>query len=98
MPPTTPRSPKNKLKVTPASPPPLPPLFPGTPVTAPGPNLSRPLSGHFTLKEMLRSTTAERDEPLKREQENPPVEVVTSLQYRWSMRSNRCGWEFKRRC
>lgn len=44
-------------------------------------NLSLPLSRHFTLKEMLRSPTAERDEALKREQENPPVEVVTSLQY-----------------
>lgn len=46
-----------------------------------GPNLSEPLSRHFTLKELLRSTTAERDDALKREQENPPVEVVTSLQY-----------------
>ena len=44
-------------------------------------NLSLPLSAHFTLKEMLKSSTAERDEALKREQENPPDDVVTSLQH-----------------
>ena len=44
-------------------------------------NLSLPLSPHFTLKEMLRSATAERDEALKQEQENPSDDVVASLQY-----------------
>src|SRR5262249_51531652 len=44
-------------------------------------NLSLPLTPHFTLKEMLRSTTAERDQALKAEQESPSEEVVTSLQY-----------------
>lgn len=47
----------------------------------PGLSVLLPLSTHFTLKELLRSTTAERDEALKREQENPPPEVVSNLQY-----------------
>jgi len=44
-------------------------------------DLTRVLSPHFTLKEMVRSATAERDTVLKREQENPPEEVVGCLQY-----------------
>jgi hypothetical protein len=44
-------------------------------------NLSVPLSAHFTLKEMVRSATAERDDALKQEQENPSEDVVASLQY-----------------
>lgn len=45
------------------------------------PNLSEPLSANFTLGEMLRSTTAERDPALKMEQENPPESVLLNLQY-----------------
>jgi hypothetical protein len=45
------------------------------------PDLSLPLSENFTLKDLVRSTTAERDEVLKREQEHPSPEVVQSLQY-----------------
>ena len=44
-------------------------------------NLSRPLTKNFLLGEMLRSATAERDERLKDEQENPPDEVVENLEY-----------------
>ena len=36
------------------------------------PELSMPLSKNFTLRELLRSNVAERDERLKQEQENPP--------------------------
>jgi hypothetical protein len=43
--------------------------------------LSTPLSKNFTLKELLRSDTAERDEGLKREQENPPPEIIENLQH-----------------
>ena len=45
------------------------------------PELSLPLSNNFTLGEFLRSETAERDYELKREQENPPEEVIANLQY-----------------
>jgi hypothetical protein len=45
------------------------------------PHLSTPLSKNFTLEEFLRSDTAERDERLKQEQENPPPEVIESLRY-----------------
>ena len=51
------------------------------PPSSAAPDLSRRLSDHFTLKELVRSATAERDDALKREQENPPAEVVTALQY-----------------
>ncbi len=44
-------------------------------------NLSQPLSSNFTLGELLRSSTAERDPGLKHEQENPPLEVQLNLQY-----------------
>lgn len=44
-------------------------------------NLSEPLSFNFTVGELLRSSTAERDPGLKREQENPPEEVLLNLQY-----------------
>jgi galactokinase len=44
------------------------------------PELSTPLSKNFTLKELVRSVTAERDEGLKAEQENPPPEVIGNLQ------------------
>jgi hypothetical protein len=44
-------------------------------------DLSRRVSPHFTLKELVRSATAERDEALKREQESPPRAVVTSLRH-----------------
>jgi hypothetical protein len=44
-------------------------------------NLSVPLTEHFTLKELVRSATAERDDALKREQENPGAEIVSSLEY-----------------
>lgn len=72
--PRTVRKPPTRRRVA------APPIAPAA-APARGVNLSLPLSRHFTLKEMLRSTTAERDEALKREQENPPVEVVTALQY-----------------
>ena len=45
------------------------------------PHPSTPLSKNFTLKEFLCSETAERDERLKQEQENPPSEIVENLQY-----------------
>lgn len=45
------------------------------------PELSTPLSKNFTLKELVYSDTAERDEGLKREQENPPPEVLENLRY-----------------
>lgn len=45
------------------------------------PELSMPLSKHFTLRELLRSNTAERDARLKREQENPPPEIIDNLRY-----------------
>lgn len=44
-------------------------------------NLSEPLSSNFTLGEMLRSATAERDPSLKRKQENPPDEILLNLKY-----------------
>ncbi len=44
-------------------------------------NLSTPLSKNFSLKEFLRSDTAERDERLKQEQENPPTAIVENLKY-----------------
>ncbi len=45
------------------------------------PDLSLQLAANFTLKELVRSATAERDEPLKLEQEHPPQEVVDNLAY-----------------
>lgn len=45
------------------------------------PELSMPLSNHFTLGEFLRSETAERDYELKKVQENPPEEVIDNLKY-----------------
>jgi hypothetical protein len=45
------------------------------------PELSMPLSKNFTLRELLRSNVAERDERLKQEQENPPPEIIDNLQY-----------------
>ncbi len=45
------------------------------------PELSMPLSKNFALRELVRSSTAERDDRLKREQENPPIEIVHSLRY-----------------
>ena len=40
-----------------------------------------PLSKNFTLRELLRSNVAERDERLKQEQENPPPEIIDNLKY-----------------
>ncbi|MFH1489804.1 MAG: D-Ala-D-Ala carboxypeptidase family metallohydrolase [Pseudomonadota bacterium] len=40
-----------------------------------------PLSKNFTIGELLRSNTAERDENLKREQYDPPAEIMDSLKY-----------------
>ena len=40
-----------------------------------------PLSKNFTIGELLRSNTAERDENLKQEQYSPPDEIVSSLKY-----------------
>jgi hypothetical protein len=45
------------------------------------PELSLPLSKHFTLGDFLRSATAERDESLEAEQKHPPEEIVLNLQY-----------------
>ena len=45
------------------------------------PELSMPLSKNFTLRELLRSNTSERDERLKQEQENPPSEIIDNLKY-----------------
>jgi DNA mismatch repair protein MutH len=42
---------------------------------------SMPLSKNFTLGELLYSPTAERDQQLKAEQENPPDEILGNLQY-----------------
>jgi hypothetical protein len=47
----------------------------------PSPDLSLPISPHFTWRELLRSSTAERAPALKEEQENPPEDVQKSLQY-----------------
>ena len=44
-------------------------------------DLSTRLSANFTLKELVRSSTAERDEALKLEQENVPDDVLGNLQY-----------------
>ena len=43
--------------------------------------LSTPLSKNFTLRELLHSDTAERDEALKNEQENPPPEIIENLRH-----------------
>ena len=43
--------------------------------------LSMPLSKNFTLGELVRSDTVERDENLKKVQYNPPQEVIDNLQY-----------------
>lgn len=45
------------------------------------PDLSISLSRNFTLRELLRSASAERNEELKSKQENPPPEVVDNLTY-----------------
>ena len=45
------------------------------------PNLSIPLSENFILGELLHSDLAERDEALKREQENPPPDIIENIQY-----------------
>jgi hypothetical protein len=45
------------------------------------PELSLPLSSNFTLGELLHSNSAERDESLKREQENPPDEITNNLRH-----------------
>lgn len=42
---------------------------------------SMPLSRNFTIGELLRSDTVERDENLKREQYNPPQDIMDNLQY-----------------
>jgi hypothetical protein len=39
---------------------------------------SMPLSKNFTIGELLRSNTLERDENLKAEQYNPPSEIIDS--------------------
>jgi hypothetical protein len=44
-------------------------------------DLSMFLSENFTLGELLRSDIAERNEDLKREQYNPPPEIVANLHY-----------------
>lgn len=44
-------------------------------------NLSEFLSSNFTVGEMLRSGSAERDPALKREQENPPDDILLNLRY-----------------
>jgi hypothetical protein len=43
--------------------------------------LTMPLSKNFTLGELLRSNTVERDENLKREQYDPSSEIVDNLKY-----------------
>ena len=43
--------------------------------------LSTPLSTNFTIGELLRSDTVERDEHLKQVQFNPPDEIVDNLRY-----------------
>jgi hypothetical protein len=45
------------------------------------PDLSMPLSNNFTLGELVRSDTAERNKKLKEEQENPPDSIVENLKY-----------------
>jgi len=44
-------------------------------------DLNLRLSKNFTLGEFLRSSTAERQEAVFKEQNNPPQEVIASLQY-----------------
>lgn len=44
-------------------------------------NLNQRLSKNFTLNEFLRSSTAERDEAIAKEQFNPPEHVVANLAY-----------------
>lgn len=44
-------------------------------------DLAQRLSEDFTLAELLRSDTAERDEALRAQQYNPPAEVVANLGY-----------------
>jgi hypothetical protein len=39
------------------------------------------LSENFILGELLHSDLAERDEALKREQENPPPDIIENIQY-----------------
>lgn len=45
------------------------------------PDLSRQLSKSFTLEELCRSDSAERDTRLKKLQDNPPKTVVDNLRY-----------------
>lgn len=44
-------------------------------------NLNERLSPNFSLEEMVRSETAERDRKLLEQQQDPPPEVVESLRY-----------------
>jgi len=44
-------------------------------------DLKMKLTPNFSLGELVRSSTAERDEVLKNAQENPPVEIINSLSY-----------------
>ena len=44
-------------------------------------DLRQSLSANFTLREFLRSDTAERNEKLLQEQENPPQSIIDSLDY-----------------
>ena len=66
-----------RAPATPAAPTPARASAPGSAT----PDLSLPLSTNFTLKELVRSQTAERDEALKREQEHPSAEVIANLQH-----------------
>lgn len=68
-------------KPKPAPPAPATPTPPPPPLGSAIPDLSLPLSNNFTLKELVRSQTAERDEALKRLQEHPSADVVANLQY-----------------
>ena len=45
------------------------------------PELSMSLSKNFVLREFLRSSTAERDDGLKQEQENPPHNLIDNLRH-----------------
>ena len=57
--------------------------------------LSMPLSKNFVLKEFLRSSTAERDEGLKQEQENPPPEITLEVswqRFKWLEKSTSKLW------
>lgn len=44
-------------------------------------DLRMKLSNNFTLGELVRSETAERQENLKREQDNPPEIIISNLKY-----------------